>query len=73
MKCGLTAFSPQLMIEKTIEPIRKDIVSLARKVLRIVRAENSPAKIRLSEWISGNIKENFDSFNNFFLLHNLLF
>ena len=25
-------------LEKTIEPIRKDIVSLARKVLRMVRA-----------------------------------
>jgi pyruvate/2-oxoglutarate/acetoin dehydrogenase E1 component/TPP-dependent pyruvate/acetoin dehydrogenase alpha subunit len=51
-------------LEKTIEPIRKDIVSLARKVLRMVRAENSPAKIRLSEWISGNIKENFDRYSS---------
>ncbi|MEY3126156.1 MAG: hypothetical protein RL273_266 [Bacteroidota bacterium] len=51
-------------LEKTIEPIRKDIVSLARKVLRMVRAENSPAKIILSEWISGNIKENFDRYSS---------
>ena len=51
-------------LEKTIEPIRKDIVSLARKVLRMVRAENSPSKIRLSEWISGNIKENFDRYSS---------
>ena len=51
-------------IEKTIEPIRKDIVSLARKVLRMVRVENTPAKIRLSEWISGNIKENFDRYSS---------
>ena len=51
-------------LEKTIEPIRKDIVSLARKVLRMVRAENSPSKIRLSEWISRNIKENFDRYSS---------
>jgi pyruvate/2-oxoglutarate/acetoin dehydrogenase E1 component/TPP-dependent pyruvate/acetoin dehydrogenase alpha subunit len=51
-------------LEKTIEPIRKDIVSLARKVLRMVRAENSPAKVKLSEWISGNIKENFDRYSS---------
>ena len=51
-------------LEKTIEPIRKDIVSLARKVLRMVRAENSPSKIRLSQWISGNIKENFDRYSS---------
>jgi pyruvate/2-oxoglutarate/acetoin dehydrogenase E1 component/TPP-dependent pyruvate/acetoin dehydrogenase alpha subunit len=51
-------------LEKTIEPIRKDIVSLARKVLRMVRADNSPSKIRLSEWISGNIKENFDRYSS---------
>ncbi|NBW30671.1 MAG: transketolase [Flavobacteriales bacterium] len=51
-------------LEKKIEPIRKDIVSLARKVLRMVRAENSPSKIRLSEWISGNIKENFDRYSS---------
>lgn len=51
-------------LEKTIEPIRKDIVSLARKVLRMVRAENSPTKIKLSEWISGNIKENFDRYSS---------
>lgn len=52
-------------LEKTIEPIRKDIVSLARKVLRMVRAENSPTKIKLSEWISGNIKENFDRYSSY--------
>ena len=51
-------------LEKTIEPIRKDIISLARKALRMVRAENSPAKIKLSEWISGNIKENFDRYSS---------
>jgi pyruvate/2-oxoglutarate/acetoin dehydrogenase E1 component len=30
----------------------------------MVRAENSPAKIKLSEWISGNIKENFDRYSS---------
>jgi Pyruvate/2-oxoglutarate dehydrogenase complex, dehydrogenase (E1) component, eukaryotic type, beta subunit len=51
-------------LKKQLSQFAKDIVSLARKVLRMVRAENSPAKIRLSQWISGNIKENFDRYSS---------
>lgn len=38
-------------LKKQVEPIRKEIIGCARKVLRIVRAENCISKKALSDWI----------------------
>ena len=41
-----------LALKGNTEPIRKDIISLAKKVLRIVRAEDIPAKAQLVNWLA---------------------
>ncbi|MFA7275064.1 MAG: thiamine pyrophosphate-dependent enzyme [Crocinitomicaceae bacterium] len=45
-------------LEKALDPIRKDILSIARKVLRTVREENISSKIALSNWIQKQINAN---------------
>jgi pyruvate/2-oxoglutarate/acetoin dehydrogenase E1 component/TPP-dependent pyruvate/acetoin dehydrogenase alpha subunit len=51
-------------LEKAFEPIRKDILTIARKVLRMVREESIPSKTALSNWIKGLIDENFDRYSS---------
>ena len=51
-------------LEKAMDPIRKDILSTARKVLRMVRTENVQAKQALSTWIQSQINENFDRYSS---------
>lgn len=51
-------------LEKAMDPIRKDILSACRKVLRIVRNEQSPAKSALSAWIQQQIAVNFDRYSS---------
>jgi pyruvate/2-oxoglutarate/acetoin dehydrogenase E1 component/TPP-dependent pyruvate/acetoin dehydrogenase alpha subunit len=51
-------------LEKAFEPIRKDILTIARKVLRMVREESIPSKTALSIWIKGLIGENFDRYSS---------
>lgn len=46
------------------EPIRKDIVSTAKQVLRIVRAENIPAKQQLTTWLVTAQKANYDRYSS---------
>lgn len=45
-------------LEKTFEPIRKDVLSAARRVLRLARVDQNDAKSALGNWITGNIHEN---------------
>ena len=45
-------------LERAMDPNRKDIYSIARKVLRMVRAENIASKADLSRWLQENIEEN---------------
>ena len=45
-------------------PIRKDIIGSARKVLRIVRAENCTSKIALSDWIRKQKSLNEDRYSS---------
>ncbi len=52
-------------LEKAFEPIRKDILGAARKVLRMVREENSASKAALSAWIKKQISNNFDRYSSY--------
>ena len=46
------------------EPIRKDIISTAKKVMRAVRMEDIPAKQQLSAWLNNAKEENFDRYSS---------
>lgn len=52
-------------LEKAFEPIRKDVLTAARKVLRMVRDEKSASKAALSSWITQRIASNFDRYSSF--------
>lgn len=45
-------------LQKAMDPIRKDILGAARKVLRTIRMENSASKAMLAAWIEQKIAEN---------------
>jgi pyruvate/2-oxoglutarate/acetoin dehydrogenase E1 component len=51
-------------LEKAFEPVRKDILSISRKVLRLVREENTASKAALSAWIKSRIEENFERYSS---------
>jgi len=51
----------------TFEPLRKDILSSCRKILRLISKENSPEKQKLSDWIKSQIGINFERYSS--LLH----
>lgn len=52
-------------LEKSMDPIRKDILGATRKALRIVRDENSPAKTALSSWIKEQISANHERYSSY--------
>ncbi|MFZ5554973.1 MAG: alpha-ketoacid dehydrogenase subunit alpha/beta [Bacteroidota bacterium] len=47
------------------EPIRKDILSTARRALRIVAGENNPVHPVLSAWIKNELEKNYDRYSSF--------
>lgn len=47
-----------IALQKAMDPIRKDVLSVARKVLRKLVSENTPSKQALSAWVSSKIKQN---------------
>ena len=51
-------------LEKSINPIQKEILGNARKVLRIVNKENIISKSKLSSWIESEIKDNFNKYSS---------
>jgi 2-oxoisovalerate dehydrogenase E1 component len=51
-------------LKSNTEPIRKDIVSTAKRVLRMVRLENMAAKNVLIAWLDNAAKANFDRYNS---------
>jgi 2-oxoisovalerate dehydrogenase E1 component len=51
-------------LEKAMDPIRKDILGAARKVLRMVRHEESAEKNTLANWITSQIATNFDRYSS---------
>ena len=52
-------------LKAVMGPIKKDIVSAAKKSLRYTRGENSNAKSQLITWLEGNSKENFDKYSSY--------
>jgi 2-oxoisovalerate dehydrogenase E1 component len=51
-------------LEKTLDPIRKDILSAARKALRLARNHNGAAKKQLSSWIKAQLETNFERYSS---------
>ncbi len=45
-------------LQKAMDPIRKDIIGAARKVLRTIKSENIQSKAMLAAWIQQKIEEN---------------
>ncbi|MFI5203917.1 MAG: thiamine pyrophosphate-dependent enzyme [Flavobacteriales bacterium] len=45
-------------LKTALEPVRKDIFSAARRVLRMVRNENSDAREELKSWIKSELSKN---------------
>jgi len=53
------------VLEKAIDPNRKDILSTARKVLRTIREESIPSKNILSTWIQTQISKNSERYSSY--------
>ena len=51
-------------LEKAYEPIRKDILTIVRKVLRLVSTENSEQKKKLSHWIKSKLENANDRYSS---------
>lgn len=51
-------------LEKAMDPIRKDILGAARKVLRLVRMEKNAATQALAAWIQGQIEVNKERYSS---------
>ena len=51
-------------LEKAMDPIRKDILSSARKALRFARKETIASKQQLSAWIKEQIEVNSDRYSS---------
>lgn len=52
-------------LEKAMDPIRKDILSTARKALRMARNEQGAARANLSAWIRQKLNENYDRYSSY--------
>jgi pyruvate/2-oxoglutarate/acetoin dehydrogenase E1 component/TPP-dependent pyruvate/acetoin dehydrogenase alpha subunit len=62
----------QAFVEKTkndlataMEPIRKDLHIAVKKVLRLTKGENLPARDRLINWLNKSKEENFDRYSSY--------
>ena len=51
-------------LKSNTEPIRKDIVSTVKKVLRMVRLESMASKNTLISWLDNAAKANYDRYNS---------
>lgn len=52
-------------LQKTMNPIRKDIFNTVRKVLRLVRNENSASKTALIAWLKQETENNADRYSSY--------
>ncbi len=52
-------------LQNTIDPVRKDVVSAVRKVLRITRFEELRAKVTLHSWYKASQKINAERYNSY--------
>lgn len=58
-----SSFSVQIQdeikaLQKALDPIRKDVLTIARRILRLIGKENISAKAMLAGWIQNKIAEN---------------
>lgn len=51
-------------LSKTINPIRKDVISTVRKALLILRLDSNPSKKALKAWLDEQSELNFDRYNS---------
>ena len=51
-------------LDNAMDPIRKDVLSAARKALRTTRGENGASRQALSAWIREQIQLNFDRYSS---------
>lgn len=51
-------------LKKTINPIRKDVISTVRKILLILRAENESVKGELKAWYEKQAAKNYDRYSS---------
>ena len=51
-------------LEKATDPIRKEILSEARRILHLTIGEKSAARTDLSNWVQKNIKENYNRYSS---------
>ena len=51
-------------LENAMDPIRKDVLSAARKALRFARGEESASRQALSSWIRQQVQLNFDRYSS---------
>ncbi|GAB5417781.1 MAG: alpha-ketoacid dehydrogenase subunit alpha/beta [Crocinitomicaceae bacterium] len=51
-------------LESAMDPIRKDILSAARKALRLARGEDGASRQALSAWIRQQVSLNFDRYSS---------
>ena len=61
-----TAFISPLVsdLKNNTEPLRKDIISTAKKVMRITRSENIAERQELLNWLSNAESSNFDRYSS---------
>ena len=53
------------LLKKSYEPVRKDILTSARNVLRIIRHDKNTAREALSNWVKASIVENEERYSSF--------
>lgn len=53
------------VLQKTMNPIRKDIFNTVRKVLRLIREEKSPAKSALIAWLKQETEANYNRYSEY--------
>jgi len=53
------------LLKKSYEPVRKDILTSARNVLRVIRHEKNTAQEVLSNWVKASILENEERYSSF--------
>jgi len=53
------------LLKKSYEPVRKDILTCARNVLRIIRHDKNTSREALSNWVKASIVENDERYSSF--------
>ena len=53
------------LLKKSYEPVRKDILTSARNVLRVIRHDKNAAREALSNWVKASIVENDERYSSF--------